>query len=277
MVSLCYSANKGSDDAYDVSTSLTGYEPKFMVSSLPSVTSSMSWSDDGIMWEKEPEESLSSLKAMAHRGQADYCEPHADLDNLIAMESLCYSANKGSDDAYDVSTSLTGKSSTKLRSGWATLRSGWSFAVLVAVVIGTRKTHITCFDVLSQPRGYYDAFSIAQAGCSAERERESGSPRKALPEKNKAEVFCAIHDTTTLLNDDAVWLSLLQVLGVGASSQDTWQFQTFFPCVSVSISRWDGGWCGWAAAPGLLRWRAGGPRGAHNLCKTHAIILRIFL
>ena len=30
MESLCYSANKGSDDAYDVSTSLTGYEPNFM-------------------------------------------------------------------------------------------------------------------------------------------------------------------------------------------------------------------------------------------------------
>ena len=31
-----------------------------------------------------------------------------ELDNLIVMESLCYSGNKGSDDAYDVSTSLTG-------------------------------------------------------------------------------------------------------------------------------------------------------------------------
>ena len=30
MESLCYCANKGSDDAYDVSTSLTGYEPNFM-------------------------------------------------------------------------------------------------------------------------------------------------------------------------------------------------------------------------------------------------------
>ena len=38
----------------------------------------------------------------------------------------------------------------------------------------------------------------------------------------RAGFFCAFHDTTTLLNDDAVWLSLLQVLGVGASSQDTW-------------------------------------------------------
>ena len=35
-------------------------------------------------------------------------ELYPELDNLIVMESLCYSANKGSDDAYDVSTSLTG-------------------------------------------------------------------------------------------------------------------------------------------------------------------------
>ena len=55
----------------------------------------------------------------------------------------------------------------------------------VDVVTGTLKTHIiiflwTCFDVLSQPRGYYDAFATAGADCSAGR--ESGcSPRKALP------------------------------------------------------------------------------------------------
>ena len=36
-----------------------------------------------------------------------HCELYSELDKLIAMESLCYSANKGSDDAYDVSTSLT--------------------------------------------------------------------------------------------------------------------------------------------------------------------------
>ena len=48
----------------------------------------------------------------------------------------------------------------------------------VGVVTGTRKTHIitflwTCFDVLSQPRGYYDAFATAgqaalrgESGCS---------------------------------------------------------------------------------------------------------------
>ena len=36
-----------------------------------------------------------------------HSEQYPELDNLIVMESLCYSANKGSDDAYDVSTSLT--------------------------------------------------------------------------------------------------------------------------------------------------------------------------
>ena len=37
-----------------------------------------------------------------------HSELYPELDNPIVMESLCYSANKGSDDAYDVSTSLTG-------------------------------------------------------------------------------------------------------------------------------------------------------------------------
>ena len=35
------------------------------------------------------------------------CELYSELDNPIVMESLCYSANKESEDAYDVSTSLT--------------------------------------------------------------------------------------------------------------------------------------------------------------------------
>ena len=35
-------------------------------------------------------------------------ELHTELDNLIAMQNLRTSANKGSNDAYDVSVSLTG-------------------------------------------------------------------------------------------------------------------------------------------------------------------------
>ena len=57
----------------------------------------------------------------------------------------------------------------------------------VGVVTGTRKTHIitflwTCFDVLSHPRGFRDAFAIARAGCSARREwllSPEGTARKA--------------------------------------------------------------------------------------------------
>ena len=36
-----------------------------------------------------------------------HSELYTELDNPIVMESLCYSANKGSEDAYAVSTSLT--------------------------------------------------------------------------------------------------------------------------------------------------------------------------
>ena len=36
-----------------------------------------------------------------------HSELYPELDNPIVMESLCYSANKGSDDAFDVSPSLT--------------------------------------------------------------------------------------------------------------------------------------------------------------------------
>ena len=75
MESLCYSANKGSDDAYDVSVSLTGYEPNFMTfgelndSSDPfsyNIPSSDQDMDDV---------TLGKLLTEAHRGQADYCEP----------------------------------------------------------------------------------------------------------------------------------------------------------------------------------------------------------
>ena len=64
MESLCYSANKESEDAYDVSTSLTGYEPNFVTfgelndSSVP------------FLFLHDP-----VLGPEAHRGQADYCEP----------------------------------------------------------------------------------------------------------------------------------------------------------------------------------------------------------
>ena len=75
MESLCCSANKESEDAYDVSTSLTGYEPNFVTfgelndSSVP--FSFMIPSSDQDM----DDVTLGKLLTEAHRGQADYCEP----------------------------------------------------------------------------------------------------------------------------------------------------------------------------------------------------------
>ena len=75
MESLCYSASKGSLDAYDVSTSLTGYEPNFMTfgelndSSVP--FSFMILSSDQDM----DYVTLGKLLTESHRGQADCCEP----------------------------------------------------------------------------------------------------------------------------------------------------------------------------------------------------------
>ena len=57
--------------------------------------------------------------------------------------------------------------------------------VWVGVVTGTRKTHIitclwTCLDVLSQPRGYYDAFATAQGRLLC-GERVAASPGRHCP------------------------------------------------------------------------------------------------
>ena len=75
MESLCYSANKGSDDAYDVSTSLTGYEPNFMAfSELNDSSGSFSYiipSSDQDM----DDVTLGKLPTEAHGGKADYYEP----------------------------------------------------------------------------------------------------------------------------------------------------------------------------------------------------------
>ena len=75
MQNLRNSANKGSDDAYDVHTSLTGYEPNFMAfSELNDSSGSFSYiipSSDQDM----DDVTLGKLLTEAHRGQADYCEP----------------------------------------------------------------------------------------------------------------------------------------------------------------------------------------------------------
>ena len=75
MESLCYSANKESEDAYDVSTSFTGYEPNVLTfgelndSSVP--LSFVIPSSDQDM----DDVTLGKMLTEAHRGQADYCEP----------------------------------------------------------------------------------------------------------------------------------------------------------------------------------------------------------
>ena len=75
MESLCYSANKGGDDAYDVSTSLTSYESNFMAfSELNDSSGSFSYiipSSDQDM----DDVTLGKLLIEAHRGQADYFVP----------------------------------------------------------------------------------------------------------------------------------------------------------------------------------------------------------
>ena len=45
-------------------------------------------------------------------------EQHTELDNLIAMQNLRTSANKGSNDAFDVHTSLTGTTGSDGRLSW---------------------------------------------------------------------------------------------------------------------------------------------------------------
>ena len=75
MESLCFSANKGSDDAYDVSTSVTGCEPNLLTfGELNDSSGSFSYitpSSDQVM----EDVTLGKLLTEAHRGQADYCEP----------------------------------------------------------------------------------------------------------------------------------------------------------------------------------------------------------
>ena len=75
MQNLRTSANKGSDDAYDVSTSLAGYEPNFATfSELNDSSGSFSYitpSSDQDM----DDVTLGKLLTEAHRGQADYCDP----------------------------------------------------------------------------------------------------------------------------------------------------------------------------------------------------------
>ena len=75
MESLCYSANKESEDAYDVSTSFTGYEPNVLTfgelndSSVP--FSFMIPSSD----QDVDDVTLGKMLTETHRGQTDCCGP----------------------------------------------------------------------------------------------------------------------------------------------------------------------------------------------------------
>ena len=75
MQNLRTSANKGSNDAYDVSVSLTGYEPNYVAfSELNDSSDSFSYitpsSDQDV-----DDVTLGKMLTEAHRGQADYCDP----------------------------------------------------------------------------------------------------------------------------------------------------------------------------------------------------------
>ena len=74
MQNMRTSANKGSNDAYDVSGSFTGYEPNFMAfSELNDSSGSFSYitpSSDQDM----DDVTLGKLLTEVHRGQADHCD-----------------------------------------------------------------------------------------------------------------------------------------------------------------------------------------------------------
>ena len=75
MQNLCTSANKGSNDAYDVHTSLTGYEPNDMVfNELGNSQGSFSYITPSFDLDID-DATLGKLLTEAHRGQPDYCDP----------------------------------------------------------------------------------------------------------------------------------------------------------------------------------------------------------
>ena len=75
MESLCYSANKGSDDVYDVSTSLPGYEPNSMAfSELNDSSGPFSYITPSSDLDID-DATLGKLLDEAHREYADYRNP----------------------------------------------------------------------------------------------------------------------------------------------------------------------------------------------------------
>ena len=75
MQNLRTSANKGSNDAYDVHTSLTGYEPNDMVfSELGNSQGPFSYITQSSDLDMD-DAALGKLLTEAHREHADYCDP----------------------------------------------------------------------------------------------------------------------------------------------------------------------------------------------------------
>ena len=85
MESLCHSADKGSNDAYDVSPSLTGYEPNDMAfSELNDSQGSFSYitpSSDQDM----DDVTLGKLLTEAHRGQADLLRTRRRVSQSVVV------------------------------------------------------------------------------------------------------------------------------------------------------------------------------------------------
>ena len=105
MESLCYSANKGSDDAYDVSTSLTSYEPNFMTfSELNDSSGSFSYIIPSSDQDKD-DVTLGKLLTEAHRGQADYCEPES-VSVSQSSSSVVFDGSKKPDGERNVDQSI---------------------------------------------------------------------------------------------------------------------------------------------------------------------------
>ena len=151
----------------------------------------------------------------------------------------------------------------------------WSSSSATLPLAAVFARHIGCISVFwhfSQPRGYYDAFADAQASCSAGREwlfwlegtaREA--PRRCL---------VPTQDTKRLLDDDAAWLSLLQVWCVVTCSQDTGQLWFSSLCFFLHVVVF---WFfevgrGAAAALGCCAWGLPSKVTCGRVTKTHAAI-----
>ena len=154
----------------------------------------------------------------------------------------------------------------------------WLWQPLLAVFARHTLVAFQCFcGRSSQPRGYYDAFATARAGCSAVLPPEGTAqeaPRRCLlrhPGHQKA----AGRRRSGLLGDDTAWLPLLQVWGVKTCSPDTWQLwfsYLVFLFLHVAVFWFFEVGRRAAAAPGLLRLGLPSKVTCGRVTKTHAAI-----